>query len=393
VYKAKYWAKENNKKSWPKIKKRAPKIRLADFFCGCGGLTLGAFIACAKTGWNLEIKAAADAWEDALAVYKRNFSKNLAISSAHDLSEMVTAPGSIQLSNAGEAFAETMGELDIIVAGPPCQGHSDLNNSSRRDDPRNLLYTIPVAFALVSRAKIMILENVPTVVHSSDGVVNSALDSLESAGYSVVEFVADAQDFGLPQTRKRHLLVASTVHSKPQIVEILAKLNKRKGNIELWPFIQDLECEPEDERLITKRSKISKDNVERINYLFEKNAFDLPNTLRPPCHRDKSHSYVSMYGRLHKNRPAQTITSGFGSMGQGRFVHPTQPRMITAHEAARIQGFPDYFDFGGVEKITALREMIGNAVPPAIIAGLLSLLIPGLPIEEIGDEEFFLTAA
>ena len=71
-----------------------------------------------------------------------------------------------------------------------------------------------------------------------------------------------------------------------------------------------------------------------------------------------------MYGRMYWDRLAQTITSGFGSMGQGRFVHPRRRRTITAHEAARLQGFPDFFDFTSVNKITALREMIGNAVPP-----------------------------
>ena len=75
-----------------------------------------------------------------------------------------------------------------------------------------------------------------------------------------------------------------------------------------------------------------------------------------------------MYGRMHWDRPAQTLTSGFGSMGQGRYVHPTRPRLITPHEGARIQGFPDFFDFGGIESVTALREMIANAVPPQLSA-------------------------
>ncbi|MCY1248744.1 putative BsuMI modification methylase subunit YdiO [compost metagenome] len=82
-----------------------------------------------------------------------------------------------------------------------------------------------------------------------------------------------------------------------------------------------------------------------------------------------------MYGRLNPNLPAQTITSGYGSMGQGRFVHPTQRRMITSHEAARIQGFPDYFRFEPVSKLTALREMIGNAVAPPVAATLLVQLL------------------
>lgn len=375
MYDSKYWIKEGKKATKPRTKRTARKLNVADFFCGCGGLSLGALIACSQTGRKLNVALAADVWSDALDVYKENFRTTLKNSAVLDLSATVLHPGSLELSKAGEELCSKIGELDVIVAGPPCQGHSDLNNSSRRDDPRNLLYTIPVAFALRSTAKILLIENVPTVVHSSDGVVNSALSALEKKGFSVMELVADAQNFGLPQTRKRHLLIASRVHSRQRMEELFSQVRKRKKDVPLWPFISDLESESEDARLITVRSKVSAENKSRIQYLFDSGSYELPNNLRPRCHSEKSHSYVSMYGRLYPDRPAQTITSGFGSMGQGRFVHPTQPRLITAHEAARIQGFPDYFNFSPVRKITALREMIGNAVPPAITATLLSLLI------------------
>jgi DNA (cytosine-5)-methyltransferase 1 len=78
---------------------------------------------------------------------------------------------------------------------------------------------------------------------------------------------------------------------------------------------------------------------------------------------------------MHWDRPAQTLTSGFGSMGQGRYVHPRRRRLLTPHEAARLQGFPDFFDFSSVGKATALREMIANAVPPQFTAVLVQALI------------------
>ena len=374
-----FWVKESVKTTWPSFDKSNVPLRIGDFFSGCGGLTLGVAIACAAAGRRLKVGIAADVWTDALTVYKNNFGPMLDLAQAMDLSLTVDAPGSVILSSIGLELSERVGELDVIVAGPPCQGHSDLNNSSRRDDPRNLLYTIPAAFALKNNAKVLIIENVPAVVHASGRVVGSALQALQENGYSVIEFFADIQDFGLPQTRKRHLLIASKIHTYEELTTLLEKFPRRNDDVSLWPLIYDLEDEREDAgRLITKRTKISVENKNRISHLFSYNTFELPNNLRPPCHRDKAHSYVSMYGRLRKDRPAQTITSGFGSMGQGRFVHPTRERMITAHEAARIQGFPDYFDFGSVTKVTALREMIGNAVPPAVTANLLSLLMPKL---------------
>lgn len=104
-----------------------------------------------------------------------------------------------------------------------------------------------------------------------------------------------------------------------------------------------------------------------MEWLFDKDEYDLPNDLRPPCHRDNpDHTYYSVYGRLHWDQPAPTITTGFNSMGQGRYVHPSKRRVITPHEAARVQTFPDFFDFGATNKRTAWARLIGNAVPPLL---------------------------
>jgi DNA (cytosine-5)-methyltransferase 1 len=371
-----FWIQELKKSSWPEQAQETVELRVADLFSGCGGLSLGASIAAAHLGRKLKIALAADIWSDALEVYKRNFATSLEKSTTEDLAALVESPGSVTLSTEGKLLADSVGEVHVVLAGPPCQGHSDLNNSSRRDDPRNLLYTVPVAFGLYKQAKLILVENVPNVIHSKKGVVRSALQTLEEQGYAVTEFVADAQDIGLPQTRRRHILIASKLHSFEELSAALKTIPRRNHDVRLWDFIDDLEHEVEVEgSLKTKRSGISADNRARIEHLFKSQTYDLPNSLRPPCHRDKAHSYVSMYGRLNPELPAQTITSGYGSMGQGRFVHPTQPRMITSHEAARIQGFPDYFEFEPVSKLTALREMIGNAVAPPVAATLLMQLL------------------
>ncbi|SEK99914.1 DNA cytosine methyltransferase [Nitrosovibrio tenuis] len=375
---SRYWSIECRKVDWPKLNTAAPELRVVDLFAGCGGLTLGALIACLQLDRKLRVVLAADVWSDANDVYQTNFHSVLDTISTLDLSLIVKGPESLYLSNLGLKLADAAGLVDVVVAGPPCQGHSDLNNSSRRDDPRNMLYTVPVAFGLQTKAKVIVVENVPSVIHATSQVVTAALEALSAGGYSVVQFLADAQDFGLPQTRKRHFLIASRMHTGEELGQLFAKIPRRPNNIRLWDFIGDLETESEDlAHFSSRRSKISLRNQQRIMFLFASNRFDLPNHLRPPCHREKQHSYRSMYGRLQADLPAQTITSGFGSMGQGRFVHPTQRRMITPHEAARIQGFPDYFKFAPIKKLTALREMIGNAVAPPIAAVLLTMLFEG----------------
>jgi DNA (cytosine-5)-methyltransferase 1 len=104
----------------------------------------------------------------------------------------------------------------------------------------------------------------------------------------------------------------------------------------------------------------------RIDYLFEHNLFDLPDHMRPDCHRKKSHTYPSVYGRMSWQEAAPTITSGYDTMGQGRFVHPKRRRTITAHEAARLQFIPDFVDFSSVVERSSLARLIGNAVPPKL---------------------------
>ena len=126
--------------------------------------------------------------------------------------------------------------------------------------------------------------------------------------------------------------------------------------------------------MIDRPSNISPNNTKRIAWLFDNDAYDLPNEHRPKCHQSE-HSYVSMYGRLRWDRPTQTITTGFGSMGQGRYVHPGCRRTLTPHEAARIQMLPDFFDLSSARTHHAMATLIGNAVPPTLAVRLLSPLL------------------
>jgi DNA (cytosine-5)-methyltransferase 1 len=116
----------------------------------------------------------------------------------------------------------------------------------------------------------------------------------------------------------------------------------------------------------------SKENQRRIEYLFKNDLYELPNSQRPPCHRDKAHSYVSVYGRMHWDQVAPTITGGFGSTGQGRFVHPKHPRTLTPHEACRLQFVPDFFRFPSNVGRRSMQQIIGNAAPPKLSQVLIA---------------------
>nr|WP_267129630.1 DNA cytosine methyltransferase [Xanthomonas campestris] len=351
-----YWQGALRSTRWPKISSRR-SLKVADFFSGCGGLSLGAYLAAVATNRTMEVRLAVDNWMPAIEVYKNNFS---------------SVSKRIECCDAQDVVKDAIPGLDVLLAGPPCQGHSSLNNSTRRNDPRNELYLSPVDFAVRNSPRLVIIENVPSVVHASQDVVNRAISQLTASGYGCAQITVDISNFGVPQKRKRHLLVAVLGITDLEVQAKLDPILVRRSPPKLIDFLEDLQDVVDSNSPMFATTKISVENKARIDFLFDNQFYDLPDALRPSCHRDKAHSYISMYGRMHPHIPAQTITSGFGSMGQGRFVHPTRRRMITAREAARIQGLPDYFSFEPVGGKSCLREMIANVVPPAISAAIIS---------------------
>lgn len=353
------WRRLLRARKWPTLP-AGKSFVIVDLFAGCGGLTLGAVLASCKAGRRPIVQLAVDNWWQAAEVYSHNF-----VEIAHE----------VACANVLDVINRNLPHVDLLVAGPPCQGHSDLNNSTRRDDPRNELYLAPANFAVINKPRIVLVENVPAVVHSSQNVVERARNLLRSAGYSCFDGVFDVSQLGIPQRRKRHLLVGVLGKGDDWLRARLAPLGVGVRSPGVLEFLHDLQDRVDPNDMMFATTRLSGENISRIAHLFSRNVYDLPNELRPPCHRDKAHSYASMYGRMRPDAPAQTITSGFGSMGQGRFVHPTRPRMITAREAARIQGFPDYFSFEPSSSRTALHEMIANAVPPALSAAIVSAIL------------------
>lgn len=347
-------------------------LSLVDLFCGCGGISLGVWEAARRVAKRLDVRLALDISTDALDVYRQNFNVDSLVARNTDILNVLTGDIGQTATRLESELQKHVGNLDLLVAGPPCQGHSDLNNVTRRNDPRNQLYLKVIRAAELFAPSVMIVENVPTVIHDRSGVVYDSERMLQELGYTVCTTVVDASELGLPQVRKRHILIAT--QSPFNFQSCIKALSIHKSN--LCDYLSGIEDEPLFKKgVFYQPSRMTQVNRERVDFLFEHNLHDLPNDLRPPCHRNKSHSYKSMYGRLHWDLPAQTITSGFGSIGQGRFVHPTRRRTITPHEAARIQGFPDFFSFDKVTKRTRLHEMIGNAVPPVVSAVIISMLL------------------
>ena len=217
-----------------------------------------------------------------------------------------------------------------------------------------------VRFAEITTPDYVVIENVQGIRHDKNGVVKKAKEFLVKMGYFINEELLLASQYGVAQNRRRFFLIASKINQ-----EFCLESYKRNISTSFQWACNDLLKLKQNSTYNTSATH-AKINQERIEYLFEHDLYELPNDQRPKCHQDGKHSYNSVYGRMHFDQPAPTITGGFGSIGQGRFCHPKEKRSITPHEAARLQFIPDFFKFHDSLNRVALQHLIGNAVPPKL---------------------------
>ena len=353
------------------------EIKLVDLFAGCGGMTVGLYEAARHARCRLTVPLAVDSDPQALSIYEANFPT--ATARSEDVAAIFDGCIAYPTTLTETKIVEELGDIDVLVGGPPCQGHSDLNNHTRRADPKNILYLRMARAAEVLHPKVIVIENVATVHLDKGGVVEATIQALKMYGYEIDTRVVDLCRVGVPQSRRRFILLATNLKGlEPS--KILADLENsmpdHPDRTVRWA-IDDLSSLA-GKTVFDTASRPTTDNARRIDLLFERDLYDLPNEFRPECHRDKEHSYISMYGRLRPESPAQTITTGFGSMGQGRYIHPECKRTITPHEAARLQTFPDWFKFGRGTRRGVLASVIGNAVPPLLMREIGTSIIPAI---------------
>lgn len=337
-----------------------PPVRVVDLFSGCGGLSIGLAEAAHALNRPFEPVLAVDLDPTAAKTYATNFPA--AVTIGDDVAAVLPGRVGSRLMPAERQLASRHPDIDVLVGGPPCQGHSDFNNRTRHSDDKNELYTTMVRAAEVLEPQHILIENVPGALNDRQAVVQRTADAFDELGYRVSVGVVDLSEIGVPQRRRRLVLMAS--RTRATTPADVTEHHRREPRDVAWA-IQDLEGVPESQRvdLLDAVARSAPATRQRIDFLFESGMFDLPDSQRPPCHAGGGHSYQSIYGRLAWDRPSQTITTGFYSMCMGRYVHPSRRRTITAREAARLQYIPDWFRFDTAQQRTALARMIGNAVP------------------------------
>lgn len=330
----------------------------ADLFCGGGGLTQGLKDA----GFN--VVAGVEVDTVAAATYRANhpsvklFTEDIRKISGQDL--LASSPAN---------------RIDLIAACPPCQGFSSLTSKYKRNDTRNELIFEFVRLVKDIRPSTIMMENVPGLANGrGKSFFTEAVEEFQKLGYFVDFKICDVADYGVPQHRRRLVLLGSLDHEihvanalygdKTSLLPLRTVRDTLNGLPEPTVFCAKT---AEGGPLCTKWNvvrKISTLNIERLKSLpAESDRRALPEKLRPTCHKSNDSGFSNVYGRMRWDYPSPTITGGCTTLSKGRFGHPEKNRTISVLEAALLQTFPENYIFP-TPSIDAVCKIIGNALPP-----------------------------
>lgn len=357
---------------------------LIDLFCGVGGISLGFESA------GFRVLGGNDHDEEALKAFALNHP------------DAVTWPGPVEELDPLDLLASvglTVGGLDVLAGGPPCQGFSQ--NRARRhsegrfvDDPRNYLFKEFLRFVEAMQPKAVMIENVPQLLIKEGGRFRREIEThLGELGYESDSRVLLASEYGVPQQRKRAVILAAkagrptfpeATHGQSEagtLLPLLPTVTVRDAIADLAgiasgegaspsPYPGDATTTFQKERRrdaeeVTEHIAWTMSDVqaERLSYLKEGEGFE-----QLPPHLAPKSGYGSAYRRMWWDQPALTITTWMYHPGSGMFYHPSDFRTITLREGARLQSFDDSVVFWG-GKVAKCRQ-VGNAMPPVLAASL-----------------------
>ena len=335
---------------------------VVDLFAGCGGLTAG-FLRANSDLNEFRPIAAVDSDVDAAATYAANFGPDhVFLGTIEDWLEGGHHPDS----------------ADVVLGGPPCQGFSSLGKQEVADH-RNALWEQYVEAVAVLRPEFFVLENVREFLKSEQfsGLEEACRPNRGLADYEIEPFVLDSSFYGAPQRRRRAIVIGRR-RGHPPVGE--PPQSHQRSNVR--EAFQGLAGDVRERDLPDRRTEFDGhqmpgpfrgEELHLTRYFTQLslkrylsipeggNRFDIPYDLLAPCWRSHRTGAGDVMGRLLWDQPSVTIRTEFFKPEKGRYLHPTAHRPITHHEAARLQGFPDDYEWCGSK--TSIARQIGNAVP------------------------------
>lgn len=325
------------------------RFTMIDLFAGAGGMTLGFQQA------GFQPILAVEKEPDFAATYAENFGPHVL---TRDIADIVEEGG-------------IRTKADVVIGGPPCQGFSNLTGN-RADDPRRAMWRFYMDVVENADCKVFVVENVPNLLSGPEG--RAIVRRARELGFHIDEEsfgILRASDFGVPQNRRRAILLGSRLGpiSLPKPTVRRTSVRQAFAGIPLRPTRSELLRSPAtgpDLHIARNPTEIS---LRRYRLIPPGgNRFDLQRLapeLTPACWLRKTSGGTDLFGRLEWDAPARcTIRCEFYKPEKGRYLHPSEDRPITHWEAARLQTFPDDFRWRGSKVRIAVQ--IGNAVPPLL---------------------------
>lgn len=311
-------------------------LKYIDLFCGAGGFSLGFDKSGFQNIFSVDIE------EDFCKTYKTNFPTHKLI--PKDISK-ITEKEIKKLTNSQE--------VDVIIGGPPCQGFSIAGNIGRKfiDDPRNRLFKEFVRVVSIVNPKYFVMENVARLyTHNNHKTKEEIIEDFNKLGYEVKCTILNSADYGVPQIRKRVIFIGSRISNNILFPKITHTEHKTvKEYLDDLPILNSGE---ESHILNHKAMNHTEQMLQKMSFIKDGgDRKDIPIDLRPKS------GDVRKYIKYNSNKPSITIT---GDMR--KVFHYSQNRALTVRELARLQTFPDSFEFKG-SSISA-QQQVGNAVPP-----------------------------
>ncbi|MFI7585059.1 DNA cytosine methyltransferase [Kocuria sp. M1N1S27] len=287
----------------------------------------------------------------------------------------------VSAAEVRRTLALQTGELTLLKACPPCQGFSSLAEGRiDADDPRNDLVYHTIRFVRALQPKAVLLENVPGLGRNKRS--QELLGALKRMGYNARQYLVNAMEFGVPQKRKRLIILALKGLRSP-LPETLANTDPE------WPVtvretFRQLSGKVSPDDPLSQPRVLPENILKRVRAIpTEGNRFSLPENLQLTCHKNldatgKKGAYGS-YGRLRWDEPAPTMTTRCTTPACGPFLHPEEHRPITLREAAAIQTFPPNYKFFGNRG--QIERQIGNAVPVRMAAAIAASLLLAISVK------------
>lgn len=373
-----------------------PNETVIDLFCGAGGLSEGFRQA------GFLVLAGNDFFDAAGETFK----------ATHPGATFL--PGPIQRYTSQDflkAAGLRVGELDVLVGGPPCQGFSVYNHQRGLHDERSSLYREYLRVVEGLQPKWVVLENVTGITSAGGGAaVGAILDGLRALGYDVEKQVLRAEEYGVPQERRRIVFIGNrlglpTSFPRPShgqglkpfvtiddaIGDLPRLRNGEESDMSEYAFAPLSEYQRELRGGVNgvhnhSAARLSKVNLERLKHIPQGGSWrDIPVDLLPTgMKRAKRSDHTKRYGRLSWDGLASTILTKCDPHW-GAYFHPDQDRTLTVREAARLQSFPDWFEFKGSR--TDQYVQVGNAVPPLLGRAIANAILETQAEHSLADLE------